>query len=65
MNPKEAVQLMYEAAVAAICHCDNSPEGIYPVGCPCQQTKETHEKLEMLLDTRRFLMDKLKQSGYS
>ncbi|MCB1073774.1 MAG: hypothetical protein KDK96_11845 [Chlamydiia bacterium] len=55
---------MYEASIAALCHCDNSPSGLYPEGCPCEQTKETHEKIEMLLETRKFLMQKLKENGY-
>lgn len=64
MTPREAIQLMYEASIAALCHCDNNPSGLYPEGCPCEQTKETHEKIEMLLETRKFLMQKLKENGY-
>ena len=59
MTGKEAIQLMYEAAVCAVCHCDNNVTGVFPCDCGPDEIEKRQQAYKMLREVRQELIDKL------
>lgn len=65
MNYKEVIEdieYFYEAAFAALCHCNKNPEGAFPVKCSCQ-TEKVQEALELISEIKDKLTNKYKNKN--
>lgn len=59
MTLEEAVDMMYEAALCALCHCDDNAQGMFPCNCTCEETTRRSESIEMLNKLRRDIIQEL------
>lgn len=57
---EEAIDMIYQAAVCAVCQCDDNAAGMFPCNCNCAQTEQRDKILKMLRDVRQEQLDKLK-----
>lgn len=57
---KEIIDTMYQAAVCAVCNCDDNVEGMYPCDCNCAETTQRDKVLRMLREVREEQLTKIK-----
>lgn len=57
---EEIINTMYQAAVCAVCNCDDNVEGMYPCDCECNATAQRDKILRMLREVRLDQLNKLK-----
>lgn len=48
----DLINLMYQAAICAVCNCDDNVEGMYPCDCDCNATAQRDKVLRMLRQVR-------------
>lgn len=58
---KQIIDTMYQAAVCAVCNCDDNVEGMYPCDCDCNATAQRDKVLRMLREVRREQLEKIKK----
>jgi len=56
-----AIDLMYQAAVCAVCNCDDNAEGMYPCDCDCGATAQRDKILRMLREVRQEQIEKIQK----
>lgn len=55
----EAVEMMWQAAMCGLCHCNNNPSGIFPCDCDCEVTEKYSESITMLLEVKNDILKNL------
>lgn len=55
---KDDLDLFFQAAMSALCHCYDHTEGFYPESCGCDSTAKVEEAVRMLVREHKNLIRK-------
>jgi len=56
MTTKEAIEIMYQAAICALCQEDDNATGLYPCNCKGGAVEKRHKTIQMLINLKNELI---------
>ena len=59
MVNKEDLDRFFKAAMAAVCHCYDHTQGLYPDNCGCNEREKVNESIKLLIDEHKLITKKL------